>query len=577
MITIINDADISNISIVEKYEQILADVTQFCKVRKEAGFDVYIEGYSEAQSNAFDFFSNANISLFWREIALLTISDQKYAIHMSQMIFRSYRTLSNSYYSGDEPIPEVFQHDAYLKFLSDSLVTALETLSPASMRSLVSLISHLSQEARHAFTLSLCYSSSFQQTTVRKVADHLDKDTLMDMLKHLYRIPYASSSSSRVVEESASLSCGPVYATVEALLSSLLGPGRPAPDSTVSCVVQKLLLHQPSTCQMACAVVRSLVDLQDPDQEEEDRPRRQGEGLVRGGLLLAAVWAEVAFVSRGDLAMQNYITAALLQVLRSVDVSLLTAALPEERDAEGAEGGGQSPPLLAVLSKGVATHLNSAERLTRVNGMRVAEALSKALGAGEGGVGAAHFDELRNFREDEYGNLLPVGPDCGGTSSAPKQQAKHASHDAKSSKKKVSAVSISGGVRDGDASSSGDSCSSVGSDDDDDDDDDDLESFYLDEVRGKRVVPPAPSSTLSLEDFTRAAVAEEGLKLSHYLRECLACKHTPHHHDHHDCCLPHKSVAMIAVLQFSDSTHPEGSYDKQKAALVSLIPASLWP
>jgi hypothetical protein len=251
--------------------------------------------------------------------------------------------------------------------------------------------------------------------------------------------------------------------------------------------------------------------------------RRNGDAddLVKFAELLAGgVWGESAFVARSNATLQASLTFAILQALRRIRSDL---------EASGKVDGGFPGTLMGMLARGVSVYIDSPDNMTRLHGMRVAVEFSRLMalrselsGAtqnpnqGTPGAGVIEFEELERYEEDGEGCLVL------------KSRAVPALDD------KPSNITSDKFKRvDGDSDSDSDSS-----------DDEDLEAYFLDEVNGRRTslgCAPTKSNAELGEDQE-----EEDLVAVHYLRQALA------------------------LLQFSDSSSPDGSYLNHKSVLTAL-------
>ncbi|CAM9819670.1 unnamed protein product, partial [Choristocarpus tenellus] len=179
-------------------------------------------------------------------------------------------------------------------------------------------------------------------------------------------------------------SVGAGGASVELLERILLR--RALPVVAASVIVDVL-----AWCDSKIASVSSVLPtggvVADPRDWQEGHGRRGQRGIHGRGLVLgtfcrvAALWAEPSFLNRSPPRQQELYTAFLLFALKS-----------------GALGEGDlksDPEALILLVRGVGSHLEQVGRESRLQGMRVGEAMSGIIGT------ELHFDELNGEREDE--------------------------------------------------------------------------------------------------------------------------------------------------------------------------------
>ena len=499
-------------SIMEQWEHIYTDVIELSKLERQQGrSERGTMSAPDVQARLVLFCTVENLTQLWIDIA--SNQSVNYSRHIAQQLFRAHRVLANMYQAHQEAIPIMLQHDAYMKLLADSYIAAMGRLHSASCRALATLLNDIGVQARHAVALSLCHCDNATQK--QRVCSYIDTETALEMIATLHRLPLKANIQStksiqgHVEDRGSSAFVVAVYDTVQILLSHVVAAVVSSTEQTttdptdsthrlISVITHKLLLQQPSTCRMACLVVSCLLTVTTPLLVDL---------LQHVSRLVGHMWSEVTFVSRGDITAHNYVTVALLRLLQHLDRdALLSMTHPPGPDKDPAP-----PPeasLLSIISRGVSIHLNSAERLTRVNGMRVAVALSEVLtdrgdGGEEGDKGCVvHFDDLDAFTEDVYGNLHPR--------STAEREGKGGENKTCPLPTTTSPPPIRGPLEGPDDNMPRDDVH----DSDDDSDDDSLVAFYLDEVGGRRVdILQGESNEM-----------EPGVKLCYYLRECLSCK-----------------------------------------------------
>ena len=113
----------------------------------------------------------------------------------------------------------------------------------------------------------------------------------------------------------------------------------------------------------------------------------EGMALLLAMHEVASLWGQHLFVSRGDVPMQSHLSQLLLAGITRLSVTPLAPGESTQGQGRGNtassflyESGPRGGSLLAALSQGVSAYLDCAEPQCRLNGMRVACALSEATG-----------------------------------------------------------------------------------------------------------------------------------------------------------------------------------------------------
>jgi len=451
-----------------QWEKVMADVVN------ESGLSVQESSRAvDVRDVAVSLICNEFITALWVDVIDMYSTSQSRAVSTVHNIFRAHRAISKLFDLPHEDLPQCLQHAPFLKLVGDSLVQAVMKLKRFQLCSLGSIVDVLGTEAKRSVTYSMCYSTDKINRDL--FISCLSESSAFEFLLLLYRVPLCFSESSTVPVDT-------VYECVQELLGHTLSLSGAMPAQLVC----KLLLYRPSTCRMVKLVIRCC-----PKESRMDVACRVG-----------AVWGEVAFVSKGDAAMESCLTTALLEIIKNIGGSDVLTSPTHDDSHEG----GHQQSVLTVLSRGVSIHLDSADKFSRLHGMRVAEALSDALSISASADGASEhkvrFDELAEYEEDEDGNLRLKRTNVSAN------QLSNADH-----------TFIASNELNHDYTSSSD---------------DELEAYYLDEVDGK---PVEKNDTI---------VDGEKVKTTQYLRECLS------------------------LLQYTDSSNPNGTYEKTQSALVSI-------
>ena len=467
-----------------------------------------------------------------REVAL---GDEEEAGRGLFFLFNAYRKIPKLFQNAPEMMKDAYFPNPYLKLVADSVLHALASADEG--KRVGKLMDVVSVEARRAMAYSLFCSqldgykvdiviNSLSQSTQLEIMTLVlhSSSSLLNAVRKMYGYESDASISNATTsfesQNEGNLPSSPPLETLRHLMIALMYGHSNSDLLQPMDIADRLFLRGNA---LPGSVIRVLVrcfhrSSNDNKTEIDEKAdfSRDDDLLNFAELVVGGVWAEPAFVSRGNSAVQASITYTLLETLRRIHDDL------EKR--QNIEDGTFPVALMGGLARGISLYIDSPAHMTRLHGMRVAVEFSRLMVLRSQltlqrsgsvtdqplrGREVIVFDELEQYEEDDEGLLVL---------------------------KKTASSEIFPHESDVNRDDGTDNCDS----DSDSSESEDLESYFLDELDGRMV--PSASHGISGD----SGEGSEDLIPVYYLRQALS------------------------LLQFTDSSSPNGTYLNHKSVLFAL-------
>ena len=312
-------------------------------------------------SGLFDLVDEERLEGVWLE--LLECGSTTLMRSDAYRLLSSYRVLGNMLTRLDElgqaveeDVRAALSRRAYLQSVVFALLRVVSSDARRLTCSFRALVVELPTEAQVILVEALVHIAQLggdeDGISAARIIDTLPSEWALDgsclILRLLRRASLSADAGSRT---------GALW-LLEALLAKAVADDK---SFYVGDLVDALLLRKSHDEQVAQIVVRSL----------------PAESLVETLDALATVWGSRLFLARGDLAMQRYLTAAIVEVLGRIENTRLQSS------------GSSGCPLFVLLSNGISAYLDLSDGARRKLGMCIATKVAQLSGQ------ELKFDEMQ--------------------------------------------------------------------------------------------------------------------------------------------------------------------------------------